>query len=253
MPVPLSKEEWSAINADLPDVNFVCNRITGGELPDPTLWHFASVSDHDLLMRLWKSNVHFRTAGNFLRNARYALGQAVAVRKHFSDKSKSEGDNNHMLADLRSRFYIDYVPLLLFAIEEHIMDALKELYSIPGHKKSNETKLSWLLSQKTYILSTSLPILLNNFNSSSERERTRKYRNNWVHNDQLSVESIFPNPLSPEKSFTEITLTSHGFISEPFDYRWEDMINDFKVVTLGIATLLDICIDEWMRLYQQLN
>lgn len=253
-PVALSNEEWAEINADLPNVEFVCNRIlTWPPVDQISLFEFTP----DLASRLRLSNVCFRDAAHNVRNARYALGQAVAVRKYYLARRKAERDNDHLSADVYSRFYADYVPLLLYSASDHTFAGLLELL---GQRKSCEKKNGELktgdsllkCSHATLAGKGAISNALSIFVQSSARQDIWNYRKKWVHNKPPRVESVFYNPPRHDLIWKmgEITMSTGGVRYSP-DYTWEGLIDKLKAALSDTATILNFCADEWENALHQ--
>lgn len=246
MPVPLSDKEWAKINADLPDVEFVCGRIVRWKRAD-----YVSVSDAEITSALRKSNVCFRDAAYTLNSARYALGQAIGVRQYFMSKSQTNHDTDHAMADIRSRFYADYMPLLLIASAEHTFAGLQYLFDLKISDKISSRFKPVLDALSKQHPGHNMVSFLTSYGKSSVREKMRKYRNDWVHNKPPIVESILYN--SPRHDFRhdegDWKMFAVGVHIKP-DYTWDGLIALLKVTTQETAVLLEKCADEWEKKYQ---
>ncbi len=254
-PVPLTSGEWDEINASLPEVSDLCNRIR--------LWlrmEYISASNLDQLSRVRLSQVCFRDAANCLDNARYALGQAIGVRKHFLSQSTGELDSNRILADLRSRFYADYVSLLLYSTAEHTRFGILEMLGLktliqnyPGKYKLAKTlnALEALHSGNPITAATRV------FDASDERHRTWAYRDKWVHDQPMRVETVLYTP--PRRDFVrrkdkdwpwDMALMG---AKAPFDFTWEELISLLKSALQVTADFLSVCSTEWESFYSQIE
>jgi hypothetical protein len=253
--VDLSNEEWGAINATLPNVYPLCDRIRQWDRME----HISS-TDLNLLSRVRLSQVCFRDAGTFLNNAEYALGQAIAVRKYFMDRSSKQQDNNHVLADLRSRFYADYVPLLLYSAAEHGRRGIVEIFELAPQLSTTSGK--YPLKKTVTVMTTSysnsfITKALIDFDNSQARRDSWKYRDAWVHNKPPRVESILYDP--PRKDFVAKKGNSDlpwggavigGQVSP--DYTWEQLVKLLGDALTDTMKFIENCADEWERLYSQL-
>lgn len=255
--VYLTREEWDSVNTILPDVTFVCNRING-EWP---YMDWISARDMDLLSRLRLAQVCFRDSSMTLRNARYALGHAVGVRKYYLDRSSESHDTSHVLADVYSRFYADYVALLLWSTGEHLLSGLRDLFgktenAVDKYRKNKEGKRSARVTGVRRLFDTELasyPIteVIRLFDESIVRREIWKYRNDWVHNKPPRVETILHN--LPRMDFILDDFPGKAAllgVSVPPDYLWNDLIEKLKVALVATAITLDFSSREWEREYE---
>jgi hypothetical protein len=245
-PVNLTQDEWKEINSELPDVEYVCSRIVGS-------WDYAHnifAATPNMTSQIRISSVCFRDAANQVRNAHYALGQAVAVRKYFLAKSKKEQDNDYFLADIRSRFYADYVALLIYASAEHICVGLGTLL---GKEMKNEKKLNQLKKIVEEVKPNSdIANAVTQFDASTQVKQIWNYRRLWVHSKPPRVETFLYDP--PRVSLVAeedgVVYTGLG-ASFDFDYKWEELIDLFKIGLADTAKFLNACADEWENTYHQ--
>lgn len=254
--VHLTPEEWHKINAILPDVSDLCSRIR--------VWPYMEYIplnrvgfDVDKLKRVRVSQVCFRDAANYLDNARYALGQAVAVRKSFMAESKNEKDSHHVLADLRSRFYADYVALLLYSTAEHACTGIEKML---GLTLKSVPKPDYKLKRVANALKNRYPnepitTAAEKFDGSPEREAIWKYRNDWVHNKPKRVETVLYDP--PRQDFVLKNMGSWEMsligAKVGFDYTWEGLVSLLQSTLQETADFLGACATAWEHLYQGVN
>ncbi len=242
----LSDEERKNIRANLPDVNLVCNRILQWKKVD-----WIVVPDSSLTKKLRLSNVKFRDAAHCALNAYYSLREAIATRQYYFSLSKEIHDEYHFLSDTRSRFYADYVPLLLVAASEHILTGLLKLF--PLQLGEGKYRLKRILNAfKKYESKNNITDVLQNFDSSQVRKKILEYRDDWVHNKPPMVESFLYNPPLDDYSINLGDTTFFGFdVTPPEDYKWDELIELLKEGLHEIAILIQKSADEWERIYNQ--
>lgn len=249
----LTREEWDEINASLPDVSSLCNRIR--------LWPFMEFLidfNHNRLHQKRLSQVCFRDSANYLYNARYALGQAIGMRRHYLSRSQKERDENHVLADVRSRFFADYVPLLLYSSGEHARIGVLELLELKA--EVHKYKGGYALEKTRKMLdalkpNTAFTKAIQQFDDSEARKHTWGYRNDWVHNAPQRVETVIYNP--PRQSFVEPPnkdmpySTAWMGVETPFDFTWADFITLLQEGISATADFLTACADEWEKFHDR--
>jgi hypothetical protein len=182
------------------------------------------------------------------------------VRNYYLDKSTTANDNDHMLADLRSRFYADYVPLLLHATWEHARVGLLELFNLKDTVKDIRPK-SFALRQtrKAFELhqpQSPITKALLDFENSDARNSVQRYRDDWVHDKPPRVESIFYNP--PRESYVRFKDETFPWDSAligaelpPPDYSWDILVIMLKDALRPTIAFLTACADEWEQQIQQ--
>ncbi len=252
-PVDLTNQEWDTINAGLFDCGPITDRVIVGPYVE---WISGFEFQQVGCVRL--SRVCLYDAANDVRNAHYALGQAIAVRKYFGDRSKSERDNDAVLADVRSRFYADYVPLLLWSAGEHTCTALVHLFDLDkafkkygqGHDPRVHRVRKLFEGEQP---GNNVTKALIAFDDSQAREKVAKYRNNWVHNKPPRVESLLYNPprVSGVTQIGNLPMMAVGYESDP-DYMWNDLIAMLNKSLGDIAEFLNAAQDEWEVKYKPL-
>lgn len=250
--IPLSDLEWDAINNTLPSVNFINEIII--------TWPYMEDivrNDINLVKCLRLSQVRFRDAWENIRRARYALGQAIAVRKFYMDKIESLRDNYHALADLNSRFYADYVPLLLFASVEHARVGILDLFDFKSAFASYKGPSTYKLRKTLSFFNTQLPnseivTAISRFDQSRARQDIWEYRDKWFHHKPMRIESIFYNP--PYEDFVMTLdpwqMAAIGAKKTPnYDYSWDDFIEKLKDALEDTARFTYACVYEWDKKY----
>lgn len=237
-PVPLTSEEWDVIQSNLPNIGKVCDRITNW-IPMDDIY---DISDKEALSRVRISQICFRDASNALRNTHYALGQAIGVKQYFLNLSQNNRDNNYVLAHIRSRFYADYVPLLLVSSAEHSREGLKELLQLPKNSKWNSVKEFFA---NKYAKQNFTPRILE-YIESENRTKIANYRNDWVHNKPPIIESPLYN--LPRNDFipknSNILWIAGDVAVEP-DYKWDELIELLKQGIVEVAEFLKVCVNLW--------
>lgn len=207
--------------------------------------------DLEKVGRLRISQACFRNAANFLDNARYALGQAIGVRKYFLDNSEAERDENHVLGDLRSRFYADYVALLLYSTAEHTRLGILEMLGLKTVTAADRSRI-YALKKTLNALEAHVPdhpitTATKIFDASGARHKAWNYRNAWVHDQPKRVESILYNP--PRQSF--VVRDGSGFdysligATTSFDYTWDELVELFQEALHATKDFLEVCGNEW--------
>lgn len=250
-PVPLSDKEWHKINASLPDVSILCKKIHS--LPQ---MEWLSTNDSEITSQLRLSYVCFYDASRFLQNARYALGQSIAIRRYFKGLSTQENDNNHAFSDIRSRFYADYVALLLYSTAEHTRTGIVKLFSLNLSQVTGRYNLLKTLNALEELFPNDpITIATKRFDDSPERLSVWKYRDDWVHGKPQRVETILYDPPRTDyidNTFHSLPITLMGAESK-FDLTWEELIDMLKIGLVHTSDFLNVCADQWYELYTRFN
>lgn len=249
--IPLSDDEWKAVNSDLPNVREVIDRIISFEQAE---WISLPNWDMERLRAIRKSRVRLHDAQEKLRSARYALGQAIATRKYYLERVIEERDDNHIQGHWLSRFYADYVPLLLTSCIDHTVKGYKDLYDLTLSSKKGDVLQKLLFTLEEARPQDPMTSILKIFDNSEERAFIFKYRHDWVHQKPPRVETIFYNPpytdgISNREDFPW-DMYIVGYASSP-DYSWEDFVRLLKISLVSTVKILDVFATEWEKLYQQ--
>lgn len=262
-PVPLSHEQWADIHSELPDVAALCSRINSFPYADWIDFAKSELEDGTVLLRspetlsrLRKSRGSIQDAANALLNARYALSQAMGVRQYYLSLSSDPRDENHVLADLRSRFYGDYVPLLLCSCVEHTLTVTIQLHALsnkPKKVKDRERRIDAVRREmmEKYPKSN-LTSVLAQLADSETYKAVSKYRNDWVHNEPHKVESILYQPRRRDYIQREgnMIMSAMGVSHKP-DYSWDAFIALLKAALTEVSTFVEMSADEWIRTYEE--
>lgn len=247
-PIPLSQEEWNSINESLPDVHPLIERVINW----PYVEYIYS-PDLELLKRLRLSYVRFRDAVEKLRNAHYAMTQALGVRKYYSAQSVSAKDENAVKADWYSRFYMDYVPLLLCSAVNHCLTGVVELHALkeelPHYKGDYLLKklVNWAYTEAS---DGAISGALSKLDSSHSWSVILNYRNDWVHNKPPIVESILYNPpyVHPLYELGSSKMTALGYSVAP-DHKWNDLVTSVSTTMSEVLSVLDAATRQWEVVY----
>lgn len=224
----LSDEEWDTIRARLPDIHPVMNRINKWPLFDEIGGEPNLFSNIEKIKLLRISGPCFYDAAHFIRCAQYSFAQAIGHQKYYVEKGVSELSSTENLAagHFYRRFYMDYIPVLLWSSMEHCANGIAVLSHIEL-KKGNHSFYQ-LQANKTK-LSPKIAKAIEQFDTSAERERIWKYRNNWVHNEPPRIESIFYSP--PRNPFVgqlgNIEFVLQG-VEAPPDYEWDSIVSEVR-------------------------
>jgi|GEM_PF-4707598 len=123
--VPLSKEREKELLSGIPNLK-VLNRL----LEPNFQWHRQFLVDNETIEKLTLSRTRLLDAIRLLRNAQYALIQAVTFDGYYMQESESDRDSNHAKADFTRRFFAEYVPLLLYSSGEHASKGIADLFEL---------------------------------------------------------------------------------------------------------------------------
>jgi hypothetical protein len=246
----LNPEQQTTINNRLPDCLPVGIRIVK---LNTLLYHrpahiFPTNSNLITLNRLRIAYVCLADSVYALQNARFALGEAHAIRLYYMQKSLKYQDEAHLWADVRSRFYADYVTLLLSSSTEHVLNGILELLSLRKDVKNDKQggtffrKALRALSGSKY---PELEQLLSEYENLRAWDKVYDYRTNWVHNKPQRVESILLNRPRHGYIFKIFGDTYAEGIGPENDYdiSWEDLMEVVKLTMEKLIEVSNACID----------
>jgi len=249
----LTDDEWETINVQLPDINLVVNQVS--EWPVAEYIGFGRFDMNATKIEQFRlSSACYRDARRNVQGARFALGQALGVKKlyHINRVPDLPDDSNEVLGHFYGQFYADYVPLLLYSAAEH---ALKGLFLLYGFEVGERKGKPWLKHtikrfEEEDTENTTLLAQLRKYDRSQSRDTVFRYRNDWVHNRNQRVATGLYD--QPRFSFVRIESTREEVVfggKVVPKFTWDDFIQHLKIALSDTLAFMAACFDDWEQRY----
>lgn len=177
--VALNNEERKRVRLQLPDVDSLQKKVVYELQPDViAIWYM-----HNTDSTLPIAAVCLRDATDVLMQVKHALSEMLSFRIWYLER---QDPPNKGAADYMAQFYSDDIALRLYAVLEHLNNAIHAMLEVDknslkgyGKRGIGKNTLAYLNDEHS---GTKIASLWSRLLSSPDWNAVRKYRNNWVHN-----------------------------------------------------------------------
>jgi hypothetical protein len=266
--VDISQEEWRSVEQELPDIAPILQHIENQPRQDEVI---VRPLNPEVIRLLRISSSCFWDAIHNLWGAWFALKQALGITKYPKCVRIAYSANveiteaNEFAIDFLNHFYADYVPLLLFSSVEHALKGLAILHGIEiskesenGESKGKKKRKKKNLLEKTIKAYESQypnhPFIshLKILHSSKACREVFGYRNDWVHEKKIHVETIRYNPR--RKDYIEYIGSNPVILSRvkqthDKSWSWNEFLERLRTALAETMSFLDDCLDQWGNEY----
>lgn len=196
------------------------------------------------------ASVCLQDAASSIAEVRYALFEAIAHITWYRIKSKP---SNEQLATFFGKFYVDDTALRMFAAKEHLTNALANALDtdLKELKKTikNVDDLT-RIGRNLRITSPNHPLINPIFRliDSEDWKKTKKYRNDWVHNKPQMIKGLGinyerKNRLIVKKDFIGVTIGQGDEPKLSIDELLTIVKSAFLLLVNSLTEIIDYFID----------
>jgi len=243
----LDKDTARRVEQDLPNVVEV-RTATLNLQPDFISMGFPEGSN------VPKAAVCLQDATSTLQEARYALFEARAHLVWYREKSDPP---NEMFAVFFAKFYADDTALRMYAAGEHLANAIVNMLGIESKVSTfkklakNANVISKQASVGMYLIENepthAVTAAVLPLKKSDECKRTRKYRDQWVHEkppiiEGMGIEYERRNRLIVDEESIGVSIGG----GDPSHYSVEQLIGFMKPALVSLTTAIADVVDYYV-------